>query len=77
MGLALRSAELAATALAENRGVERLRADFDALWGTRRLACRAAAMVVSRPELSGAALDWIQGNDRLAAAALRLIGKAG
>ena len=77
MGLAMRSAELAAAALVEGSGIERLRAAFDALWQTRRLACRAAAMVVSRPGLSGAALDWVRGNERLAAAAMRFIGKAG
>jgi len=77
MGLAMRSAELAAAALVEGSGSERLRAAFDALWQSRRLACRAAAMVVSRPGLSGAALDWVRGNERLAAAAMRFIGKAG
>jgi flavin-dependent dehydrogenase len=83
MGLAMRSAELAAMALAdaaEARHVvstRSLRASFNALWQTRRFACRAAAMLVSQPVLSGAALDWVRCNDRLAAAALRLLGKAG
>jgi flavin-dependent dehydrogenase len=77
MGLALRSAELAANALADGGSVENLRRAFDHLWHARRLAARAAAWVVSRPAISSAALDWAHNNERLAATALRLIGKAG
>jgi 2-polyprenyl-6-methoxyphenol hydroxylase-like FAD-dependent oxidoreductase len=83
MGLAMRSAELAATALADawDAGgavnTRSLRASFNALWKTRRFACRAVALLVSQPVLSGAALDWVRCNERLAAATLRLLGKAG
>jgi flavin-dependent dehydrogenase len=77
MGLALRSAELAASALACGGDIEALRRSFDRLWRSRRRAARAAAWVVSRPGISGAALDWARNSDRLAAGILRLIGKAG
>lgn len=53
MGLALRSGELAAKALAARRGAwtsndrERLESDYRRLWQTRRFACRAAALAVT------------------------------
>jgi len=55
IGLALRSAELAAEALAE--GVEAsLPEKYDGLWNLRRVTCRAAAVVASRPRLARLAL---------------------
>jgi len=52
MGLALRSAELAAAALTGSgnwhvRSAHRLAADYRKLWSARALACRAAARAVS------------------------------
>ena len=62
MGLAVRSAELAAEALdaAHREGQPAdgigLRREFDRLWRFRRAACRAAAQVVSRPRTAGLAI---------------------
>jgi flavin-dependent dehydrogenase len=56
MGLALRSAELAARAILGTNGmpdVQRLAKDYRRLWRVRRPACRAAAAVVSRAGLAG------------------------
>ena len=63
MGLALRSAQLAADALAD--AIERnaaldvhsLRRTYTRLWRTRALACRAAAWWVSKPPLCSIAVD--------------------
>jgi len=58
MGLAMRSAELAAEevrqALSRGREVNmrELRREFDGLWRVRRMACRAVAMGVSRPKIA-------------------------
>src|SRR5207248_659926 len=48
MGLALRSAELAAHALLTSPAPD-LRASFHHLWQIRRLACRTAARLLSSP----------------------------
>lgn len=81
MGLAMRSAELAAEeiirSIRTNSPVRQdaLRRRFCALWGTRRLACRAAALWVSSPELCGQGLDWLGGSNQLSRLALSLVGK--
>jgi flavin-dependent dehydrogenase len=82
MGLAMRSAELAAAALnqAERTGtplpVEALRRSFDCLWRTRRLACRALARMLSTPAVAGDVVDWARGSESLSRAAMALIGKS-
>jgi menaquinone-9 beta-reductase len=81
MGLALRSAELAATALidARRRGVRvdvrRLRNEYARLWKVRSAACRALGMGVSCSPLAAWAMPAIDGCDSLAQAAMTLIGK--
>ncbi|HEX8913469.1 MAG TPA: NAD(P)/FAD-dependent oxidoreductase [Humisphaera sp.] len=82
MGLALRSAELAAEHLirAEQRGVgldqPGLVQAYLKLWRTRRLACRAAARVVSSGRFAGLAMEVLRHDDRPGRLALRLMGKA-
>lgn len=81
MGLAMRSAELAASAIAEaiERGgaidVTRLRRSFRSLWTTRRHACRAAAVALSDATLGPLALDAARSVPALARGGMRLVGK--
>jgi 2-polyprenyl-6-methoxyphenol hydroxylase-like FAD-dependent oxidoreductase len=81
MGLGIRSAEMAADALA---GAAEARRPFDAvelaqrytsLWRTRRHACRAAGKLVSRPATAAAAFSIARASPLLTRSALRLIGK--
>ena len=82
MGLALRSAELAAEALiaAERSGtlvdVAALRRSFDRLWRTRRFACRAAALAASSPAIAGVGAEAFASSEWLQRLALDLAGKA-
>jgi len=82
MGLALRSAELAAAALdhAERTQtplpVRHLQSQFTRLWRTRRLACRTLARLLSIPSLAGDLLDLARDNTPLSRAAMSLIGKS-
>jgi 2-polyprenyl-6-methoxyphenol hydroxylase-like FAD-dependent oxidoreductase len=84
MGLALRSAELAAdhllAAWRESRPFDdrALRNAFASLWRTRRAACRAAARVVSSGRLSGLAMNLLRRRhgERVGRAALALMGKS-
>jgi 2-polyprenyl-6-methoxyphenol hydroxylase-like FAD-dependent oxidoreductase len=81
MGLAMRSAELAAEALdpaARNNTplpTRRLRSEFDRLWRTRRMACRGLARLLSTPSLAGDVVDWARGSESIGRAAMALIGK--
>jgi 2-polyprenyl-6-methoxyphenol hydroxylase-like FAD-dependent oxidoreductase len=81
MGLAMRSAELAAEAIDaaahDNRDVDgqALRRRFDRLWRTRRAACRGAAMALSHPWLGPLALGMAERSPLLTRASLALIGK--
>jgi 2-polyprenyl-6-methoxyphenol hydroxylase-like FAD-dependent oxidoreductase len=81
MGLAIRSAELAADALAGAAEVGRphdaikLAQRYDSLWRSRRHACRAAGQVVSRPATAAAAFSLARASPLLTKFALRLIGK--
>lgn len=81
MGLAMRSAELAASAIADavhhGRSVDvvRLRESFRSLWTTRRLACRAAAVALSDARLGPIAVDAARCVPALARGGLRLVGK--
>jgi flavin-dependent dehydrogenase len=68
MGLAMRSAELAAEHLLS--GATNLRQAYRRLWTVRGLACRAAGVVASRPALGGCIASLA-----VPRAALRLVGK--
>ncbi len=75
MGLAMRSAELAATMLlSSDVNIARLRQSFQQLWRTRSLSCRATAKVVSHPMLA----SWVApiGRFKIASGSMmRLMGK--
>jgi 2-polyprenyl-6-methoxyphenol hydroxylase-like FAD-dependent oxidoreductase len=81
MGLAIRSAQLAAGAIlaAARRGREidtaALRRQYKSLWNTRRLACRMLARVLSRPRLAPAVVALAESAPALPRLALHLIGK--
>ena len=81
MGLAMRSAELAAEAVdgALRSGARcdaaALRRAFDRLWRLRRTASRAAALVASSPTVLRFAIALLRRNDELAAPALATLGK--
>lgn len=83
MGLALRSAELAAAALvrADDTGTPfdagGLQDAYQHLWRTRRAACRAAARVVSSGVFSGLAMELLRHDERAGRAALAMMGKSG
>ena len=82
MGLALRSAELAAAALIEAQrqaiplDQQKLRRQFARLWRVRRFACRAAAMAVSAPRIAVTIAPLIDSSPPLGKIALSLIGKS-
>ena len=75
MGLAMRSAELAAAAV--SRGVDRshLLDQYTGLWRTRRLACRATAVLLSRPRVASTLLRVARGAGPFVRAVTRAIGK--
>jgi flavin-dependent dehydrogenase len=79
MGLAMRSAELAAEMLINSRGETRavmiLQQEYRRLWNLRRLACRGAALLVSSPTVAQAITGCAADDNSLTALALRLIGK--
>jgi flavin-dependent dehydrogenase len=82
MGLALRSAELAAAALARAHAAGTpfdaagLRGAYHRLWRTRRAACRAAARVVSSGRFGGAAMELLRHDERAGRVGLMLMGKS-
>jgi flavin-dependent dehydrogenase len=81
MGLAMRSAEMAAKALDEARRsgtplpASQLRAQFNKLWRKRRIACRGVAKLLSSPVLAGPLLDWAAGSEDLSRGVLEWMGK--
>jgi 2-polyprenyl-6-methoxyphenol hydroxylase-like FAD-dependent oxidoreductase len=81
IGLAMRSAELAAAALIAARREERtvdvaaLRRSFLKLWQMRSAGCRAAGLAVSRPRLASYAAPIIDQTESLRRLALQLTGK--
>jgi len=83
MGLALRSAEMAAAAIinAERTGNERpvqnLPAEFNRLWRLRRTICRGIAMMFSSEYVADAVAPLMAANIGIPAAFMRLAGKAG
>lgn len=74
MGLALRSAELVASALLTGSGISLLNG-YQNLWRTRQLSCRAAARLVSRPELASSLVSLARAVPLLSGFGLRLLGK--
>lgn len=82
MGLAVRSAEMAAEHLlrAWRTGTPFDRAElvteYQRLWRTRRAACRAAAKVVSSGRFAGLAMRLLQRGERTGKFALALMGKS-
>jgi 2-polyprenyl-6-methoxyphenol hydroxylase-like FAD-dependent oxidoreductase len=76
MGLAMRSAEIAAKMLLSgSRDTLRLTRSFQDLWRSRRFGCRAAAMIVSRPRMMNLLSPAIGHVEILQRGALRCIGK--
>jgi flavin-dependent dehydrogenase len=82
MGLALRSAELAAEAIlrTESTGdakhIRVLRQNFNKLWQIRRPICRGIAMIFSSEYLADAVAPLMAANLNVPAALMRLAGKA-
>lgn len=81
MGIAMRSAELAAMAVdsfektGSRREIQRLPVQFQKMWGVRRFACRAAAMVMSSPWLSHLAVNLLEIDKSIASVILAATGK--
>ena len=75
MGLAVASATRAATAVLEGRDLADLRREYDQLWQTRRLACRAAAVSLSSPRLGPQIVRVAARWSALGSVGMRLVGK--
>ena len=75
MGLALRSAELAAQCLIQGNDVRRLKREFQRLWNMRRFACRTAALLVGSPLASRLLLPLLDIAPAIADVSLALLGK--
>ena len=78
MGLALRSAELAATAIlsGDPTRVENLPREFKKLWQVRRTICRGIAMMFSSEYLANAVAPLMAANVNIPAAIMRWAGKS-
>jgi 2-polyprenyl-6-methoxyphenol hydroxylase-like FAD-dependent oxidoreductase len=74
MGLALRSAELAAESL-DASGIYSLYDQYRKLWRVRQLSCRTAAQLASRPALVQAMVPRAVRMPGLIEGAMRLLGK--
>jgi flavin-dependent dehydrogenase len=75
MGLAIRSAELAAQCLIEDRPMSWLRGEYRRLWNLRRIACRVAGLVVSSPLSSRLLLPMLDVAPAIGGLALAVLGK--
>jgi menaquinone-9 beta-reductase len=75
MGLAMRSAELAAMELTAGNDAKRLRRAFHKLWRRRRGSCRAAAIAMSHPATAGMVVRTVSANSAVARASLKFVGK--
>ncbi|MEM8873773.1 MAG: NAD(P)/FAD-dependent oxidoreductase [Planctomycetota bacterium] len=75
MGLAMRSAELAADTILNDRSPAELRARYRQLWNRRRIACRAAALVLQRPTLARIAAACSVERTPMQSPLLALMGK--
>jgi flavin-dependent dehydrogenase len=82
MGLAMRSAEIAAeaidAALREKRAVDvkHLQSQFRKLWRWRSIVCRAGGIVASHPRLARWAISILSLDERLGPALVGLTGKS-
>ena len=74
MGLAMRSAELAAENLLDGYDAPKLRRAYRQLWNVRRIACRAAGIAASHPRI-GNRIAGMRLPRVAVHAALRLVGK--
>jgi menaquinone-9 beta-reductase len=83
MGLAMRSAELAASAIVQadrtgdHRSVQTLPGVFNELWALRRTVCRSIAMMFSSERVANAVAPLIEANLKIPETLMRLAGKAG
>ncbi len=81
MGLAMRSAEIAAEMMIHAKGVwnariaAELQRRFMSLWQVRLLACRAGGVVASSPRLAKVVSPWLRHNRPVAQAVLNWAGK--
>ncbi len=76
MGLAMRSAELAANTLLRSPvDASDLRTAYQGLWSLRRVACRSAARVVSAPDVFSSVAALAGGDRRITDGVMRWIGK--
>jgi flavin-dependent dehydrogenase len=77
MGLALRSAELAANALiaGDDRAIQDLPREFKKLWQIRRTVCRGIAMMFSSEYVADTVAPLMAANMRIPAAFMHLAGK--
>jgi flavin-dependent dehydrogenase len=77
MGLALRSAAMAADALTSpSPDLRQLQRRFTSMWRTRRLASRALAHALGSPIFAALLIQLARGKDTFAAAVMSLIGKS-
>jgi flavin-dependent dehydrogenase len=74
MGLAMQSAELAASSFLTGGDVPLLDG-YRSLWRTRRPSCRATALLVSRPGLASALVSVLRASPLFGEIGLRLLGK--
>src|SRR5213079_1199501 len=66
LGLAMRSAELAAGSVLDDLPRERLQREFRRLWRVRGITCRAAALTLSSPTLGSLLVRILQVHANLA-----------
>jgi flavin-dependent dehydrogenase len=74
MGLALRSAELAVTAILSGT-LDRLPAEYAALWQSRSRFCRLGALAMSQPRIASISVDLLASGIVPSRPILSLIGK--
>jgi len=81
MGLAMRSAEIAAEIMMHSKGIwnpriaAELQRRFLSLWQVRQIACRAGGIVAASPTLARIASPWLRHNRPIAQAVLNWAGK--
>lgn len=81
MGLAMRSAEIAAEMMIHSKGLwnpripAELQRQFMSLWQVRQLACRAGGVVAASPRLAKVVSPWLRHNRPIARAVLNWAGK--
>jgi flavin-dependent dehydrogenase len=75
MGLAMRSAELAAGAILAGRATRRLVDDYRKLWRVRRPACRAAAVALSSRGRSAEVVAALSAMPALLKLGMHVVGK--